>query len=222
MTNKNFLKNNLTSNTLKIVYSRNKEYVPPIGMVLLSLLLFVLLILPQVADISQLQNNEGEMKKKIAGLQTKYNFLKNYDDSNLDNQVKIASNALPRQKDYSGIVSAISKSAGNSGISLDDFSFTVGDLTTEPTVSSPPSIQVSFTIKGSIDSTKKFLQSLSKQLPLSEVTSLQISNGVTSLSTIFYYKPFPSLQVSGLEDSPLSPLTQEQSLLLNNLSRLSF
>lgn len=213
----NTKKEGLNSNTLRILYYHNKNNVVPILIIIVCLLLFLQFILPQIQELSFIKTQESAVKERVNTLQTKYNLIQSFDDSNLESNFQTASEALPPYKNYAGIINGVSKAAAVSGISLSDFSFSVGDLSTKSAaLSTPPSISISLSLKGNLAATKRFIQNLSKVSPLSEVVSIQANDSGATINTLFYYKPFPPLKFDS--NISIQELSEKNFTLLNTLS----
>lgn len=210
-------KEGLNRNTFRTLYYHNKNNIFPLLIIIICLFLFLQFILPQIQELSLIKTQESAIRGRINSLQTKYNLIQSFDDSNLEANFQTVSDTLPPYKNYAGIINGVSRTAAVSGISLSDFSFSVGDLSTKSAIlSAPPSISISLSLKGNLAATKRFIQNLSKESPLSEVVSIQANDSGATINTLFYYKPFPPLQFNS--DIPIQPLSEQNYTLLNTLS----
>lgn len=204
-------------NTLQALYYHNKNNLMPIMIIIGCLVLFLSFILPQIQELFSIRDQENALRAQINSLQTKYNVIQNLDDTSLEDNFRIASKALPSYKDYAGIITGISKAAAKSGVSLSDFSFSVGDLSTKSAMlTAPPSISISLSLRGNLELTKTFIKNLSHQSPLSEIISVEANKSSSTLITNFYYKPFPPLKFSA--DIPIEPLSNPNNELIQTLS----
>lgn len=216
-------KEGLNKSTLRALYYQNKNNVLPFSLTLLSFFLIIFFVIPQFQDYLVTRSQEEVLQARIIDLETKYNVVMSLQDSNLEKNLQTVSSAFPAYKDYNGIINGVSKAAANSGIALSDFSFSVGDLSTKAAtlrrsalVNALPLININLSLNGNLQLTKKFIKNLSQEFPLSEVISVSGNNSSLSLSTNFYYKPFPSLTFN--TELPILPLSNEQTILLNTLS----
>lgn len=211
----------LNRNTIRILYFKNKEFILPSMVIFICLLLFLKVLIPQFREVFLMFDQEKVLQEKLSIMKNNYSFIASLDNLNLDSQVKVVSSALPLEKDYVGIVNAISQTAARANVSVEDFGFEVGDLSTESAVlaKSRPSIKINLALKGGLENTKQFLKNLSEQFPLSEVSSVQINEQASNVSTDFYYRSFASIRFK--EDMPIGKLSNEKKTLLDKLSSWS-
>lgn len=208
---------NIDTTTFLFLYGRYKEYLLPIGVILASILLFLVVIIPQFQNLLDSQQQAKVESGKLLVLKNNLSLLTNLDESQTDSQLQIVSRALPPDKDFGGILTAISSAANRSGVSLGDYQFQVGDIS-KPSlnVQSFPSLQLALTINGGMDGVLKFLTELYKSVPLSEVTSVKVNNTTSEIVVLFYFRPFPP---SGRdENAPINPVSQADLSTINNLS----
>lgn len=207
----------LDKGTYKVLYERYREYLVPFVAIFVCLVLILKIVIPQVQDFIATLNQAKEMQKEILVLKNNVQFLTSLSDSKLDSQMRIASSALPAEKDFAGILNAITAASARAGVSLGDFSFAVGELSTKSAqIAGQPSIQVALTVSGDAFLAQRFIQELSKTVPLSEVLNVAISGRSSALTTVFYYKVFPPIQF--VATKPIFALSQSEEQLLNKLS----
>lgn len=201
----------------KILYERYREYIAPFVVIFVCFVLILKIIIPQVQDFIETANTAKEIQSQTPVLKNNVQFLTSLNDSTLDSKMRIASLALPAEKDFVGILNGITTAAAKAGVSLGDFSFEVGELSTESAqLAGQPTIAVALTVGGDVFSVQRFIQELSKTLPLSEVLNVVIGGSSSSLTTVFYYKVFPPIQFD--VNKQLSGLSQSEEQLLNKLS----
>lgn len=212
---------NIDNVFFKLIYRRNKDFFLSVVAIFLSLFLFFQFVLPQISELQAMSEEEKAVKERIEVLNYNFQFFNQMDSQNLDQDLLTASSALPLQKDFAGVLVAVSRAAGTAGVGLDDFSFRVGDLSTPSgalTVTSAPAIEIELTIRGDIVKAKGFIQKLSEALPLSGVVIVQNSGQSSTIATNFYYRPFPpvikfddktkSKDLSSFDKDLLTKLTQ--------------
>lgn len=214
--------------TMQILYNRYKSYILPVVIMVCSLVLFITFIIPQVQHFLSLGNEENTAREKITLLESNIDFLSSLDEKNLDAQLQTVVSALPAEKDFVGVMSAISQASAIAGVAVGDFSFQLGDLSLVPSDSSPtvnetvvatrPAIEIVLNINGGIDAGKRFIKELSNRLPLSEIRQVEISEKSSNIIVEFYYKPFPKIRFE--EASKLSPLSQTDLSLIEKLSSM--
>ena len=162
------------------------------------------------------------MQKEIAISEERINVLtKNLTFANkinntaADKYLRLVTKALPVNKDFVNILAAINDAAIDASVPLNDYVFLVGSLSDE-TKNIRNTLPVTITITGGLPEVKRFIASLKNQLPLSEITDIQITSTVSTLTIAFYYKPFPE-KVSFQPTRPLQNLTQKERFLIESL-----
>lgn len=213
----NSKKVNLDSQALTTVYRHYKDSLLPICVILACIGILFFVIIPQ---FNNYLNSKEELKvenQKLEVLKNNYNFLVTLDDSRTDTDFKMLSKVLPPNKDFVGIMSAITIAASKTGVAVEDFNFSLGDLNKTGNDSSKyPSIKININIGGNAQAITKFVTELYKTVPASEVTTIKVSANTSSLVIVFYYKPFPPKNVSS--ESPIVPLSQANKSLIESVS----
>lgn len=209
---------NIDINTIKILYKKYKEHIAYILIIFITIVLFLFTVLPRIADLSKLNDERKAELKIFSILKSNLDLLSNIDDSKLTSQVQVVSSALPSEKDFEGVLNAISLASAGSGATLSDYKFQVGDLSESLSVNTSgfPSLTLAVNIRGTPSQVAKFVGSLSKSTPISEVTSiLQNANNAT-ISIAFYYKALSSVQLN--DSMQITPLSQRSIEIINTLS----
>lgn len=191
------LKFNFDESTLKILYYKNKDYIIPVGVILTSLLLFLFVVVAQIQDFFSIQAEVSVTKERILKLQNNLTIIEKLDEGTLDSDLRLVFTALPVEKNYSGILNAVTAASQNANVSLDDFSFEVGDLSSSSAQVSPQPLSINLTlnIQGGVLETQRLMRSLTKTMPLSQVLDIQIQNNLSNLTTNFYYKPLSPVRI---------------------------
>lgn len=206
----------IDAGVLKTLYYRYSEYATPLLVILVCLVLFAVLIVPQMRELLTLKNEDANFRKKVTVLRSNLDFLSSLNEQTLDSDFAVVSQALPTEKDFGGVLTAISSAAGKSGVALGDFAFQVGELSTKSAqLSKRPSLAITLSVNADVVGVKRFLSKLSETLPLSEVLLLETAGRSSTLTTLFYYKPFVQQQFDSA--TALSPLGKEQQELLEKL-----
>jgi hypothetical protein len=211
---------NLDKDAMKFLYARYKDYLLPIAAIFICILLFFYVITPQVQNIKTLQTQEREEARKLDILKNNLNLLYSLDPQTLDKQLKLASKALPTDKDFIGILSGVAIASSKSNVTLGDYGFQVGEIgKTQTGAKGIPTMLLSLTVSGNINSLMNFMNELKKTVPLSEIKTVSLSGNNTSLSTVFYYKPLSPVVIN--DTVPLSPLSNSALDQLNNISNMN-
>jgi hypothetical protein len=213
-------KANLDKDALKLLYTRYKSYLIPIGAILICVFLFIYIISPQMQNIQDLQNQEKLEAKKLDILKSNLDLLYSLDSQTLDNQLKLVSKALPAEKDFIGVINGLSIVSSKSNTTLGDYGFSVGEIGKSPTtVKGVPKLEFTLTVNGSLNNLINFLKELKKTAPLSEIKTISLTNSSTTLSMIFYYKPLPPVVIR--DDVALKPLSTTALETITNLAKMN-
>lgn len=209
---------NIDINTIKILYKKYKEHIIYVLVIFITILLFLFAVLPRIKDLGKLNNDRKIELNKVSILKNNLDLLSNLDDSKLDSQLLVVSSALPSEKDFEGVLNAVSLASGRSGVSIGDYEFQVGDLSQRLSVKATgfPFLTLVVNIKGTPSQIVKFVGSLFKSTPISEVTSILQNTNSATISIVFYYKTLPPVQ---LDDSrQITPLSQKGREIIDTLS----
>lgn len=190
--------------------------------VIVCLMLLIYWIIPELNNWFSIRNEVIATRARIAILEQNINFINNLDKNTLNQQLQVATQALPPEKDFGAILDAISHAAASSGVSLSNYTFQIGNIasssaqisTASPNGLSP--VPVTMTVSGSSDQIRKFIQSAQSSFPLAEVTMINGSNDNISITILFYQKPFPASNFSA--ETQLTPVSAKDVSLLQKLT----
>lgn len=186
------------------------------------MILVLNVLLPQIKNYFSIRKEVIAQRIKIKNVRDNINFISSLQRPELNSQLQTTSKALPQYQDFVGILNAISDSALSSGVSIDDFKFTPGEMTVEsPGTGSMEDKDLSFmdlavNIDGDIENIKQFLTEINEKLPLTEVINVDSKKESTIISLRFYHKSYP--KISFKEDEPMQPITPEKTALIRKLS----
>lgn len=212
-----FTKQTFDENTLRILYEKHKTYLIPVTVIIISVLLFFFAIVPQTENFFSLRTEAESTKEKIVVIKSNIALLSAINQGDLNSKLQTVTAALPVEKDFSGILRIIAFAAQDASVKLGDFSFAVGNLSSESTkITNVLPIEVDLTIGSDILGTKRFLEALNKRFPLSEVTSLHISGKSSAAKVIFYYKPLPQFILD--DNKKMEGLSQKDEAFFTTLS----
>ena len=209
---------NIDINTIKILYRKYKEHLVYILVIFITVVLFLFTVLPRIKDLARLNNEKKIELNKVSILKNNLNLLSNLDDSELDSQLLIVSSALPSEKDFEGVLNALSLASGRSGASLGDYEFQVGDLSQRSSVKTTgfPFLTLVVNIKGTTSQIVNFVGSLFKSTPISEVTSIMQNANSATISIVFYYKTLLPIPLN--DSTQIIPLSEKGKEIINTLS----
>lgn len=212
--------------SLKVLYLRYKD-TPyySIGIIILvfltSLILFFQLVIPQISSWFSISDEIRATRTRTGIINQNIDFVQKLDKQELDNEVAIATSALPFEKDFGGMVNALTDASITSGVSLNDYSFEVGNVASvsgqvNSLTKDLSSVKLTVTVNGSADGVIIFLNELYKRVPLSEVTDIDGDNFETTITLEFYQKQFPKIVFQ--DDQPFTPISEKEATLLETFS----
>lgn len=185
--------------------------------IIIALILFIKLILPQLQNWFSIRDEVVASRERIKTLTDNQLYITSVNASDLEKNFTTAAAALPFEKDFTGILNAITASTIATGATLDDYSFQVGNLSTKSAqLNQEKSISLELTIQGSLDVLDAFLEEIYRKVPLAEVVEVDYNEGTASLGLVFYYDILTGQQQIRLTD-PLVPLSSEHMSLLTQL-----
>src|SRR6185369_2097865 len=215
----------ISQNSLRLLYYRYKDtsyYVLAtlLFIIIASIGIFFQVVLPQLQNWFSISDEVVATRGRIEVINRNISFLNNVDKSLLNKQVNTATTALPLEKNFGAIVGALSDAAVQSGVSLDDYTFQVGNIASvsgqqvgiEKDLST---VKLSVTINGGPDAVGIFIKNIEEKLPLSEVTDVDGDVASTTITLQFYQKEFPHITFK--DDQPLLPLSDKNAALLHKL-----
>jgi hypothetical protein len=203
-------------------------------------------IIPQIEKYLSIRTEVIAMREKISLINQNISFMNTLDKGLLAKQLETVSLALPIEKDFAGILKALSDSSVRAGVTLADFNFSVGEVSSKsatktnnnlsgslPSAVPSPNLQgdsptlnnslsdtttIDFTVivNGSVDRVNLFIKEIGEKLPISEVVSINNDNNTTTLNLKFHYKKYPDINYK--EDDPIKPLSKEKAELIEELS----
>lgn len=203
--------------SIKIIYNRNKHYIIPFVVILVCIGLIMQIIVPQFKTLFKVREEAKNASRRLAELKEDLSILSSLDKEVLDSQLETTSFALPINKNFGGILSALFSAAQTSGVIIGKFSFQVGDLAKadqEDTKFS--SIDLTISLENDIEAVNNFIDAIGKTLPISDISFVKTENKISIISLLFYYKflPVPNVQ----EDIRVLPVSDDKLLLLSKIS----
>lgn len=210
--------------SLAILYQKYKD-TPQFSIAVSGMLLFVCffmlvrVILPQIESLNATNRQVVETRSKISILTDNIRIINSYDSGKVTTDAQTAITALPSDQDFMGILQAVSSAASNAGISLEDYSFSLGNLSNAAKGAKLVPVSMKVGAKGSIEAVKNFIHELNTKLPVATITSIDGSSQTIDVLITFYSKSLPKVALS--EDTvtkPLSDNSEKYSELLSTLT----
>lgn len=229
-------------------YKDSKYYAISIFALTITVCIMLLfgIIIPQIEKYLSIRTEVIAMREKISLINQNISIMSAMDKALLAKQLETVSLALPVEKDFAGILKALSDSSVRAGVTLADFNFSVGEVSSksaakansEPPGSNPSAAQPSalqdnsptainalsettvidltVIVSGSIDRVNLFIKEIGEKLPISEVVSINNDKNTTTLNLKFHYKQYPDINYK--EDDPIKPLSEDKIQLIEKLS----
>ena len=111
--------------SLKFILNKNKVYIFPIVVILVSIMLFSQFVIPQADALLAAREEALATSLKIETLKANLDILTNINEETLDSQLKTLSLALPLSKDFFGILNSVYSTVQKTGVDLGNFSFKI-------------------------------------------------------------------------------------------------
>lgn len=210
---------NVNLSTALIIYRQYKNYFLPFGIIVASLVLFFIILIPQVQGVFSAKEQEAKETQKLETLKQSYSNLSAMNEAALGQNVTSLERALPSTKDFAGIINSISYNSVKAGVSVGNFEFSLGDLNSVQEGVAFPTIQITLNVSGSPKSSVEFIKSLYESVPIVEITSMKLSGESTSLKLQFYYKANP--QISLQNNTPITQFSENEKALLSKVQKWS-
>lgn len=203
--------------SLKFIFNKNKSYVVPVVIILVSIILFFQFVIPQFNALLEARKEALAASLKLETLKANLDVLNNINEQVLDSQLGILKLALPLDKDFIGILNSVYLTAQKTGVSLGNFSFKVGDLTQSENGNNFPVVNLSLPMNASVTAVNNFVETISKTVPLSEISLVKVGNASSMVNLSFYYKPLNASNYS--QDTRISSISQKGLTLVDQLSQ---
>jgi len=204
-------------------YSKYYPVALPLIITSLGLVILVLLIIPQLKNWFSVQEEIEATQARINIMRQNSRILESFDKASVDRDFIVATEALPSDKNFAGILNAISNAALASNVSLNDYEFSLGAVSTSKNgkkvspVSEPIAINVD--IEGNINDVSNFIEEIEKKIPIAEIKNINYSERGGEVILKFYIKTLPDLNIE--YSDPITSMTQDQRSILQVLSQWS-
>lgn len=205
--------------TVRLFYLKYRAIIVPLSIIVACLILFVAIIIPQVNGIFTAGEKNKSDLDRLKIVKNNLNLLNNTSDETLDSYFHLVESALPNHKDFEGVLDAVSVASQRSGVTLGNYEFKVGDLSKIEEEGKFPNLKLSLNITGSVRNVSNFMEELSKTLPLSEITEVNIGENFSNISVVFYYKASQAFTYN--DSSSLTPISAKDISILNTLASFS-
>lgn len=206
----------MTKEGLQSFYERFKFIIIPIVIVLVSFILIITVIVPQITRLLANQKIAREISERSKFLEVKAQTLESYNTVELDQKIKAVLNSYPVDRDYVNSLILIQNIISQSGFSIT--SLTLG-ASTESGDGQKYNFNIS--VSGPKDKLSKFLTNIETSYRLMRIASLETSTDkdqqvTVSLNVDVLYAPAPGN--FGNVDTPLPQFSQKEGEVLSKLA----
>jgi|WetSurMetagenome_2_1015567.scaffolds.fasta_scaffold01318_12 Tfp pilus assembly protein PilO len=206
---------NLDFAAVKYLINRDKVYLIPVIIILVSVTLFFKFLIPEFKALGDAQQEAKELTQKLEVLKLNLNVLSNINEEVLNSQLKTLTSALPANKDVIKILNSVYSTAQKAGVTLGGFSFAIGDISKPKDIEDLPFVKLSVPINGDIIAAKSFIEIINRTVPLSGIDSIKLGDETSTLDLFFYYKPLDGSTYK-LGDQ-IVPVSQPRLALISQL-----
>ncbi len=206
----------------KNFYIKYKNFLVPSVFAFLTFFIIFKVIMPQLSSISATKQEIATKTEDIDSLQQTLSTISNQNQSELTDNLDVATRALPTNKNVAVIFDALSSASEASGAELKEFSLKVGGVygraekVEQTGVKGVPSLQVVVRVSSPDPrNAVKFTQEVQSRLPLVEVKSLDTTGDIATVVLTFFYKPLDLTQI--VKQEKVAPLSASDTKLLDQL-----
>lgn len=207
---------------LRQIYRKYKQQLLPAALVFAAFFILFRIALPQLSEISAVNQQIDKKEQNIADLQNSLTLLQTIPINTIDRDFEVATTALPAEKNVALMFTMLNSAANKADVSLQGFSLKVGDifdtkkeLTGEKSIDGLPYLSVTIQAEGNNSDLKNFAENLYQSLPLVELTRVSIDKGLGSYDVNFFFKPYDVLPTALLNN--VESLTPREANLLKQL-----
>lgn len=183
------IKNNLNKESLNALYNENKEFSLPILSIVISILLFLVFIIPQLLSFPSRKDEIDLENVKLSAIKESGRILSTANTDLINSQVDLVTKIIPKDKSLEESLNAIFTSASLSNTQIESYNF---QNSTSPELSQGELLKLNFEVNlfGGMNEAANFINNLYKTYPISEVENVEFKEGISTLSLVFYYSPF--------------------------------
>lgn len=182
---------NLNNLNWRYVFNTRRFLLAAAGCALLSLVLVMMVIVPQFNQILINQSKIDQEKKTLGQLQNKMQALGESNTLDLVNQSKLVDSALPSHKPLLELMSSLNFVASWAQINITDIQLSPGEISTDSSKTATTSkvvtkgksvaakayqnLDVDLTVEGELDRLNMFLKNVENTVPFSTVTKFTLA-----------------------------------------------
>lgn len=205
----------------KTLYVRHKYLIWPIASGIFSLIIIVLVIIPQALSTLKTKDEISSLKNKSSSLDVKAAELSNIEEISTQKNLQVTLTVLPTIQDIPKSVTILQALSRQTGLELKSTTFSSSAPKSKEGNSS---FQVNLTLIGPIGLIRNFLILLQDAPQIFQVGSINVKfdkanrAATADLPISVFYEPAPKSM--GSVEQPIAKLTQEEQQLLDELTKL--
>ncbi|KKP93679.1 MAG: hypothetical protein UR98_C0003G0049 [Parcubacteria group bacterium GW2011_GWA1_36_12] len=206
----------------------------PIGGIVISILIAVLIIWPKVTEILELRTNNEQLRSTVQTLEQKAEILAGLDQIKLEDQLAAAEQLLPSDSNAFSVLRQVEDTANTSGVLLSKIEVITGSFGeggasagasasgASPELNLAPAVEIRLSLTSDYQSLLGFISGLYSFSRVASIDSLSVSAGggdegllSTSFAVNAHWKQLP--QNLGSIEAPVENLTSSEEELLANV-----
>lgn len=211
---------------LNFIYKKHKNQLIPAVLFLAAFFVIFRIILPQLSDISNVNEEISNKNKSIETLKSALNILQGTPDEVIDENYELVTTALPVEKDIILIFNELNSAAQKASVKLGGFSLKVGGVYSKQrttfagkTISGIPYLNILVKATGDTDKLKEFADVMYKSIPLIEIKKVDINKKDAQYESNFFFNPVAIR--SNKANSQLTQLDASENSLLKQLEHFA-
>lgn len=196
-------------------YKQHDQILLPLVFLLSALFIIIQFIMPNFSELTVLREDMLAREQKLNVYQNSYELLNGLNEESLNTDVTQARQALPPDKDPAAIYLAVITSVTKAESQLKTFSMRLGEVYKKGYKGGekqPLNVITGIKVdQMDAEQLNVFVETLSKEFPLSQVTKVTVANSSADIELWFYYLPYNLTQINTENITPLN--TQQQNTL---------
>ena len=209
---------------LKVVRKRINFFILPLAGIFVSLLLILLIIIPQIRKIVEIQDKIKTSRARLTKLSVKLADLNGIDEGALSQQVAFALKALPGNKNMQKLMAVYNQIASESQVLVQNFDISPGEVATVSSSAANSFDLMAFKMKvtGDWDRILAFIFQFGETLPVTNIKTMRVSSNGSRADLQFsaetYFAQIPTS--IGKVDAPISKLTEKEAKIFEKLTSM--
>lgn len=180
----------LNDDNMKDKLKDNQEFLIVISVFAISILLFLVFIVPSIISFPSKVSERGTEVEKLNQIKNSKRILETASKEQLDGDLDLATRALPSDRNFELILGAISDAATRSNSIVTGYKYVATINSAQVDQGGFPGLTFKITMVGDLEQAADFADELSTAFPISEVKEISYEQDLLTITVDFYYKPF--------------------------------